>query len=208
MVLQRYFRGDRCTFVRPMRVVRDDQDGLLLWLTAGSEFAALVDADGRTSHDLPLDELNEPRLTRQRWRDYDVLEWMPAGAAYSIWWMFADAFAGWYVNLESPYERHPEGVDSVDLVLDIRVEPGRAWNWKDEDEFAARTGRPGYFDAVEAEAIRAEGNRLAKLVEGGEFPFDGTHTDFRPDPGWGPLTLPTGWDREHRGQSAGPRRGE
>jgi hypothetical protein len=34
VVLRRYFRRDRYTFVRPMRVVRDDEDGLLLWLTA------------------------------------------------------------------------------------------------------------------------------------------------------------------------------
>jgi len=183
-----------------MRVVRDDEAGLLLWLTAGSEFASLVDADGRTGHDLPLDELREPQLTKQRWRDYDVLQWMPAGAAYSIWWMFGGgAFAGWYVNLESPYQRHPEGVDSVDLVLDIWVEPDRTWSWKDEDELAARTGKPGYFDRAEAEAIRADGERLAGLVEAGEFPFDGTHTGFRPDPGWGPLPLPAGWDRAHRG---------
>ena len=199
MVLQRYFRQDQYTFVRPMRVVRDDEDGLLLWLTVRSDFAALVDAQGKTSHDLPLGELTEPRLTRRPWHDYDVLEWMPAGAAYSIWWMFAgDAFAGWYVNLESPYQRHAEGVDSTDQVLDIWVEPNRTWRWKDEEEFAARTGRPGYFDAAEARAIRAEGERLVKLIEAGEFPFDGTHTRFRPDPGWGPLTLPAGWDRAHR----------
>src|SRR3954453_15449533 len=88
VVLQRYVRRDRYTFVRPLRVVRDDEDGLLLWLTAGSEFAALVAADGKTSHDLPLDELNQPRLIKTPWRDYDVLEWLPPGAAYSIWWMF------------------------------------------------------------------------------------------------------------------------
>ena len=33
-------------------------------------------------------------------------------------------------------------------------------------------------------AVRAEGERLVKLTEAGEFPFDGTMTDFRPDPGW------------------------
>src|SRR5690349_11930099 len=123
VVLQRYFRRDRYTFVRPMRVVRHDDDGLLLWLTVGSECASLVDADGRTGHDLPLDELREPRLTTAAWRDYDVLMWMPVGAAYSIWWMFSGgAFAGWYVNLESPYQPHAEGVDSTDQVLDIWIE--------------------------------------------------------------------------------------
>ncbi|MER6591250.1 DUF402 domain-containing protein, partial [Micromonospora purpureochromogenes] len=29
------------------------------------------------------------------------------------------AFTGWYVNLETPYRRQPDGVDTSDLVLDI-----------------------------------------------------------------------------------------
>jgi len=199
LILRRYFRGERYTFVQPARVVRDDEAGLLLWLMAGSEFAALVDADGRTAHDLAVDDLRDPRLTRQTWRDHDVLMLMPPGAAYSIWWMFRDGeFALWYVNLETPAERDDEGVDCTDHVLDVLVEPDRTWSWKDEDEFAARTGRDGYFDAEAAGRIRAEGERLIKLAESGEFPFDGTLTDFRPDPAWRPAALPPGWDRAHR----------
>jgi len=118
LILRRYFRGERYTFVQPARVVRDDEAGLLLWLMAGSEFAALVDADGRTAHDLAVDDLRDPRLTRQTWRDHDVLMLMPPGAAYSIWWMFRDGeFALWYVNLETPAERDDEGVDCTDHVL-------------------------------------------------------------------------------------------
>ena len=41
---------------------------------------------------------------------------------------------------------------------------------------------------------RASGS--SKLVEAGDFPFDGTRTDFRPDPAWTvPTALPAGWDR-------------
>jgi hypothetical protein len=32
--------------------------------------------------------------------------------------------------------------------------------------------------------IRFEGERLIKVIEAGDFPFDGTHTGFRPDPAW------------------------
>jgi hypothetical protein len=45
-------------------------------------------------------------------------------------------------------------------------------------------------------AVRAEGERVLKLVATGEFPFDWTRIDFRPDPTWTvPLRLPSGWDR-------------
>lgn len=197
IVLRRYFRGSHYTFVQPMRVVRDDEAGLLLWMPAGSEFAVLTDADGKTQHDLPLDEMRDPRLARKLWRDNDILVLMPPGAAHSIWWFFnRGGFLGWYVNLETPATRHTDGVDTTDLVLDVWIEPDHRWEWKDEDELAARTGNPLYFDHTAATAIRAEGRRLIELAEAGAFPFDGTHVDFTPNPAWSPLPLPPGWDRE------------
>jgi hypothetical protein len=194
-LLRRYFRAAHYTFVKPMRVVSDDAAGLLLWMPAGSEFAVLADADGRTLHDLPQDEMREPRLVAKTWREHDVLVLMPPGAWHSVWWFFKkDRFVGWYVNLETPCTRHADGVDTTDLVLDLWVEPDRSWQWKDEDEMAARTGRPLYFDRAGAETIRAEGERVIGLAEAGAFPFDGTHLDFRPDPAWLPMTLPAGWE--------------
>jgi hypothetical protein len=184
MVVRRYVRAGRTTFAKPMRVVRDDADGLLLWMPVGTEVAQLTDRDGSTLHDRPLHEMKEPSLVRRKWRHWSVLVLMPPGAAYSVWWFFSaeGAFGGWYVNLETPFTRRPEGVDTTDLVLDVVVSPDRSWEWKDEDEFAAVVGAPDYFDAATAGAIRAEGERLIELAKAGAFPFDGTHTDFRPDP--------------------------
>ena len=36
---------------------------------------------------------------------------------------------------------------------------------------------------------------MIKIAEAGEFPFDGTWTDFVPDPSWELPTMPVGWDR-------------
>jgi hypothetical protein len=37
---------------------------------------------------------------------------------------------------------------------------------------------------------------VIKTVENGEFPFDGTWTDFRPETEWAvPTAVPDGWDR-------------
>jgi arginyl-tRNA synthetase len=45
-------------------------------------------------------------------------------------------------------------------------------------------------------AVREEGLRVVKEIEAGAFPFDGTWTDFTPDPSWPvPDQLPPGWDR-------------
>ncbi|MGC4894501.1 DUF402 domain-containing protein [Micromonospora sp. DT31] len=129
--------------------------------------------------------MRDPKLTVRAWHSYDVLLLMPANANYSVWWFFQEGnFAGWYVNLEEPYVRRHNGVETTDLVLDIVVTPQRQWKWKDADEFDRRIGHPLYFDSAAADAIRAEGERLTKLIEAGDFPFDGIHTDFRPDPHW------------------------
>lgn len=170
-----------------MRVINDDEAGLLLWQADGSEFATLVDADGNTLHEITPDRMRDPRLTVHAWRG-DVLIFMPSTAAYSVWWFFEDgAFSGWYVNLEAPFHRGHNSVETKDLVLDIVVTPQRHWHWKDTDEFDRHIGHPLYFDSTAAAVIRANGEQLIELIEAGDFPFDGTHTAFRPDPHW-PLT--------------------
>lgn len=173
-----------------MRVISDDESGLLLWHPEGSDFARLIDADGNTQHETTVDRMRDPKLTVHLWKGCDILVLMPPAAAHSVWWFFEQGrFTGWYVNLEAPCIRRPDSVDTDDHVLDIVVTPQREWEWKDVDEFDGRIGDPIYFDADTAETIRAEGNRLIKQIEAGEFPFDGAYTDFQPSPGWPALRL-------------------
>ncbi|MBL7259877.1 DUF402 domain-containing protein [Paractinoplanes lichenicola] len=126
IVVRRYWRDGRNTYAKPMFVVADDDAGLLLWMAAGSEVAILHDADGRTLHDVALDEMRDPRLVRDHFRDNDILVLMPAGAAHSVWWFFRHGtFHGWYVNLEAPFTRRDDGVDTTDHVLDVVVAADR-----------------------------------------------------------------------------------
>ncbi|MEU4155237.1 DUF402 domain-containing protein [Actinoplanes sp. NPDC026670] len=184
-VTRRYLRGEWLMWAQAMRVIRDDADGLLLWQPVGGDFAKLVDADGTTAHEVSPDAMSAPELVSVGWLYYDVLILMPPDAAHSVWWFFQNGtFAGWYVNLESPFVRRGDAVETTDHVLDVVATAQREWQWKDEHEFAGRIGHPLYFDADEAPVIRAEGERLIKLIEAAEFPFDDTYTGFRPDPAW------------------------
>jgi hypothetical protein len=168
-----------------MRVLADDDGGLLLWQPVGADFATIVDADGNTGHDLSPDRMREPRLRARAWQGADIVMLMQPEARHSVWWFFEDGvFAGWYVNLEEPYTRWPGGVQTTDHVLDIVATPERRWEWKDLGEFERHTGHPLYYDEAGAAAIRAEGERLTGLIDAGVFPFDGTHTDFRPGSAW------------------------
>jgi Protein of unknown function (DUF402) len=115
-------------------------------------------------------------------------------------WNAGGDFVGWYVNLEEPGvcwdDGRSAGVDITDQDLDVWVYPDRSWRWKDEDELAERLAYPEHYWVSDAAAVRAEGERMIALAEAGEFPFDGTWTDFRPDPGWTlPAKLPPGWQR-------------
>ena len=56
-------------------------------------------------------------------------------------------------------------------------------------------GRAEHYWVRDEAAVWAEGRRVIKIAEAGEFPFDGTWTDFRPDPSWPIPELPPGWDR-------------
>ncbi|MEU0557791.1 DUF402 domain-containing protein [Dactylosporangium sp. NPDC006015] len=180
--VRRYFRGPHLVWAKATRLVADDDRGLLLWLPEGAEFACRVDADGRPLRAAPtVEAYGAAPLATRTWRGYDVLLLHPPGAAHSVWWFFAGGeFAGWYVNLESPAVRRGGGIDVVDHHLDIDVAPDRRWRWKDEDEFTDCIGRPGFWSAEQAAAIRAEGERVAAAVEAGRFPFDGTWCDFTP----------------------------
>ena len=203
-VLYRNAQFGRVVAVWPGRVVSDDDRGLLIWVARGSAMATEIATDGRAIRSMPFTEWvgQEHTLRRHAWSGPGILQFLPAGADHSVWFFRTDQGTsnGWYVNLEERAVRWDDGdlagVDVTDQDLDIVVTPDRAWRWKDEDEFAERLAVPDHYWVPDEAAVRAEGRRVIKLIEAGDFPFDGTWTDFRPDPAWvTPTELPAGWDR-------------
>ncbi|WP_127497262.1 DUF402 domain-containing protein [Actinoplanes solisilvae] len=204
LVLHRDTHRGRIAFVHPTRVVSDDDRGLLLWLARGSVTATERTVDGRTPRDMTFAEWGAstivPRPTS--WLGPGVLRFFPPGANHSVWFFRHDdgSFKNYYVNLEESAVRWDDGdvagIDVIDQDLDIVAFPDLTWEWKDEDEFAERLALPEFYWVHDEAAVWAEGFRVIKLIEAGEFPFDGTWTDFQPDPSWtAPTELPPGWDR-------------
>ncbi len=203
-VLRRHFQRDRLSRVWVGRVAADDDHGLWIWVAGGSAHRDLGHADGRHLRDVAFTEWHEaPKAFDPRPWGGDVLMLHPRVGDYSVWLFFAPdgALRSYYVNLEEPTTRWRAddglaGVDTVDYDLDVVVAPDLTWAWKDEDEFAERLAYPDVYWVDDEAAVRAEGERLIKLAEAGEFPFDGTGRDYRPDPSWSPPTeMPAGWDR-------------
>jgi hypothetical protein len=220
-VRRQFMRADLLSRVWVGRVVADDDRGLWMWIAAGSPYVDIGASDGRRFRDIPFGDWGrtDKALHQYIWRG-DRLMFHPPGEAYSVWFRFSGGqrestserapaseaetsnvmFDSWYVNLEDPAVRWDDGslagVDTVDHDLDIVVEPDRTWRWKDADEFAAHLAHPEIYWVDDEAAVRAEGERVVKLIEDGAFPFDGTGTDFRPDPSWPvPTAMPDGYDR-------------
>jgi len=203
-VLYRNIDGDRLASVRPCRVISDDERGLLLWLARGSAVLVEEAVDGRGIRQMPFAEwiTLEYRVVPAVWQGPGLLKFIPPDADHSVWFFRDDRgrFTNWYVNLEYRALRWDDGdvagVDVIDQDLDIVIDPDRTWRWKDEDEFTERLAHPGHYWVRDEAAVRAEGRRVIKQIEAGDFPFDGTWTDFQPDPAWPiPAVVPPGWDR-------------
>lgn len=193
-VLYRFWRLDgSLSAVHPARVAESESDRLLCWVLPGTRIRITTSPDGRKPRDIPLAErFAGPRVPAwSTWRSHPTLRLVFAHRWSSVWWFFEPdgTFRNWYVNLEVPLDADSGGINRVDGVLDVEVFPDRRWEWKDENEVEASVAA-GRFDYGQIELLRAEGKRLITLAEAGEFPFDGTYCDLRPDPQWPLPVLP------------------
>lgn len=196
-VLRRFRRPDSLAEgVQPCRVVRDDKDGLVLWLAPGTPVLRPVLADGRDIRAVPLsqrfDYYRHGRATRlDTWRGQGILGIAPPDVPWSVWlsWTEDWDFQGWYVNLEAVQERTSDESATEDHILDLIVAPDRTVVWKDEDELkAAVLGRR--FADEKAEQIRADGRNAASVVAAWGSPFCDGWESWRPDPSWPVPAMP------------------
>jgi hypothetical protein len=212
------WRG-RTYAVMPVRVVRDTEEAVAVYLAEGTPFGF---PDGAW----PWDGVH-PWAGRGRWKGHGILVLHRHNERHAIWhfWDGADRrFAGWYVNLQAPFVRDGASFDTNDHELDIWVDAGGSWRWKDETSRAQTAGSPqrppsrardlkaqgppagavwswkdeakmagwvrqGRFTEEEVAQIRAEGERVLA-----EWPFPTGWEDWRPDPSWSAPELPEGWD--------------
>jgi uncharacterized protein len=195
-ILMRYGRNGRFYGARPLRVVGDGGGYVAAWLAGGTPIMIPRLADGRPIRSVPIVErvLGGRSAVPGTWEGAGILKLIPAAGAYSVWlfWHENGVFLGWYVNLEERHRFWAGGIDTRDHVLDLWVEPDGSWQWKDEAELAAAV-EYGALTAELAKEIRAEGERVAGMVERWECPFADGWERWRPDPAWPLPALPADW---------------
>jgi hypothetical protein len=168
-VVLRQLHGGRVWNVNAVTVAQDDDEAIVLWHPGG---APALRGEG--------DLFGERRLVSKP-MPQGLLRLTRPGRAHSVLhFRHADgSFRGWYVNLEEPLRRTPDGFEFEDHILDIWIEPGADPRWLDEDELADALAR-GLMTPAAAAAARAEGERVLA-----EWPFPTGWEEWRPDPGWG-----------------------
>lgn len=173
-VVKREVWGDRVWLEHPVRVDSDTGDvpgGVLaVVLEDGSPFTF---DEGEPAH---------PWSQHDAWRGPTVLQLRRPGDWYSVWKFFGPAAQGhlfrcWYLNLERPVVRTPDGlgIDTDDLELDLVIDPDGTRHWKDVDQLSARLAE-GRFDVPTLLRVLETAAELTDLLDRDQrwwAPWDG-----------------------------------
>ena len=198
-ILQQDLWGDELITARPVTVVEDRKDCLVLYTHPKASYRSITT---RNRYSVPVTERTdlwetlvgvplEARLSGP----YHVLTLTPPNSWHSVWlfWDLRWRVICWFVNLQSPIRRTTKGIVVRDHALDIRVEPDLSWSWKDKDEFDELVRR-GWFTDEEQASVLAEAERMARIVSEKGPPFLDGWEGWRPDSSWPVPILPDDWD--------------
>ncbi|UCD09122.1 MAG: DUF402 domain-containing protein [Dehalococcoidales bacterium] len=189
IILCREFWQDKLWSERPEIVVRDTPDLLALYLHPNTIINQPVSPTGDKA--TYLDRLNLTwTLAKAPWIGLRRLRLSIPGAFYSVllFWNEDNSFRAWYINLEEPFRRTPQGFDYIDLFLDILAEPDlSSWRWMDEDELQEAVEQD-FISGTTSDMLYSEGRKAIEWLQSGNSPFNGWET-WRPDPSWQPPIL-------------------
>jgi hypothetical protein len=167
--------------IYPVRVVEDAGDRLTVFLASGTPLSSPVGS-------WPWSEEGHPWAARGRWEGHGVLQILSAVEPFSTW-VFWDGqernLDAWYINLQEPFRRTPDGIDSQDLELDFVVAPDGSWHKKD-DELLDVWVVKGRWTADEVARIREIGARVETQLRTGKHRWDERWATWKPPKHWEP----------------------
>jgi len=114
-------------------------------------------------------------------------------ATYYIWDHATNVFQCYYINFQLPFKRTPLGFDTLDLALDIVVNPNYSWYLKDEMSYQEGVHRGG-IEKPWVEEIESAKTDIFKRINRRLYPLDGSWFSWNAGPSWIPPSLPDGWD--------------
>ena len=113
-------------------------------------------------------------------------------SCYLFWDHASGQFICHYINFQLPYHRSHCGFDTLDLDLDIVIDPQYNWEWKDEDEYQAGISEGGIQEEW-VRRIEKSQEEVFDRINKRSYPFDGSWLQWQPIPTWLPPKLPERW---------------
>jgi hypothetical protein len=164
--------------VRPVTVIEDTADEIVLWLAAGTTTRYPTGAQHGT-HTVQHWITGDWELIDRDWEGPGVLRLSRPRDPFDVW-VWPGETSPWYVNLQEPLRRIRAGFATMDHVLDILVARDlSSWQWKDEEEFDYAQ-QVGFLTPIRAAEIRDVGLAIVKAVEAGKPPWDPSWAKWSP----------------------------
>ena len=191
--------NQRVWHVQPTIVVKDSPEEIVLTLLPGTECIAEEDYSmGKKNGKRWWDFEDKPwNLEKYIWRANRLLILLEPEKYYSTTYFWRDDsndFLCYYINFQLPFQRSHCGIDTLDLDLDLIINPDFSFEWKDEDDYQKAIDNRVIIPKWTQEIEMAKKEVFDKL-EKRQYPYDGSWLNWMPDPGWSPPKLPLNWDK-------------
>jgi len=149
-------------------------------------------SQGTRWHDMKKDHII---LREFGWLSNRVLMFLKPEKYYScylFWNQQTGEFGSYYINFQLPYRRSHCGFDTLDLELDIVIDPQFHWKWKDEDNYHEGI-REGCIQSEWVKGIEQSQEEVLDIIHQRRYPLDGSWLSWCPSPTWTPPRFPERW---------------
>jgi hypothetical protein len=202
IVLRGVFAG-RVWLAQSVIVVKDDDYETILLLMPGAQCAYPEGYFRWKRGDYSLGtrwqeaRRNDWTLRLFSWQTHRIMMFLEPEKYYSCW-LFWDhtrgQFTSYYINFQLPFQRSALGFDTLDLDLDLVIDPQMCWHWKDEQDYREGIQEGGILPTW-VKGIETSLPEVFQRIDRRTPPLDGSWLNWRPDKAWKPTCLSEGWDK-------------
>ena len=184
---------------QPVIVVEDTPEEMCVTLLPGTECVApegYLDGKDSAKRRWSFKE-KDWKLENYAWRTNRLLILLVPDTYYStmfFWRADSNDFLLYYINFQLPFQRSHCGIDTLDLDLDLIINPDFSFRWKDEDDYQKAIDHEVIMPEW-TQAIEIAKNEIFNKLEKRQYPYDGSWLNWMPDPNWLPPKLPENWDK-------------
>jgi protein associated with RNAse G/E len=181
-----------------MVVVKDTPREIVLALTPGNERMSEENypkgkKNGKRRWDFQTEDWKLANLSWHTNRLLFILEPEKYYSTVYFWDHASHEFLCYYINFQLPFKKTLHSIDTLDLDLDIVVNPDYSFEWKDLDDYQKGI-ETGVILPEWVKNIEAAKKEILDRLERRDYPFDEYWKDWQPDSNWEPAMLPKDWN--------------